>query len=240
MAHLGEVGDVTLAILAGGRGERMGRGKGELMIRGRGVLEFILDGIGWAGPTLLVTGPGRERPRGWERFDREVVDEAEGEGPLRGVLTGLQASATDTTVFLTVDMPGVGWEQVNFLVRRIGDGARRGGESRREEIAAEGPRMSGEKKREGAGETGAGALGVMLERVEGGGLRLEPFPCAMRKEAAGIIRARLERGERSVGRLRAEPGFLVVRTPEAWARGVWENLNTPADFEGFLKRAGVE
>src|SRR4051812_17878572 len=94
---------ITLAILAGGQGSRMGRAKGELLIRGRPILEHILGQIQWAGPTLIVTAPGREHPARWELFNAEAVDPMAGQGPLRGVLTALESSSTDLTIILTVD-----------------------------------------------------------------------------------------------------------------------------------------
>jgi molybdopterin-guanine dinucleotide biosynthesis protein A len=109
----------TLAVLAGGQSTRMGRPKSHLVLRGRPVLHDLLDRIAWPGPTLLVTAPGREHPPGWERFGREVADPVEGEGPLRGLLTALGACETDLLVALTVDMPGVGREQVDWLVGEL-------------------------------------------------------------------------------------------------------------------------
>ena len=97
--------DVTLAVLAGGEGRRMGFPKGELRLRGRAILPVLLEQFAWEGPTLLVTAPARERPTGWERFSREVVDPCTGQGPLRGVLTALESAATPVVVVTAVDMP---------------------------------------------------------------------------------------------------------------------------------------
>ena len=49
--------DVTLAVLAGGKGERMGMAKDALEIDGRPILRHLLDRARWPGPTLLVTAP---------------------------------------------------------------------------------------------------------------------------------------------------------------------------------------
>ena len=109
----------TLAILAGGAGSRMGRPKGWLEAGGRPMLAHLLDQFDWPGPTLLVTAPGRERPPDWELFSREVVDAVEGEGPLRGIVTALEASATPLVVVATVDMPEVRREQLEWLVGQL-------------------------------------------------------------------------------------------------------------------------
>src|SRR5436190_1357328 len=99
------VDTTTLAVLAGGAGSRMGRPKGMLEINGRPILAYLLDRIDWPGPTMLVTAPGRENPPGAERFDSEVSDDVEGEGPLRGVYTAITHATTPVVVVIGVDMP---------------------------------------------------------------------------------------------------------------------------------------
>jgi molybdopterin-guanine dinucleotide biosynthesis protein A len=111
--------NVTLAVLAGGAGARMGRAKGELVIGNMPMLQFLLDRLAWLGPTLLVTAPGRERPPGSERFEREVSDTVAGEGPLRGVLTALDHIDTETAIIITVDMPNVALEQLQWLQMQL-------------------------------------------------------------------------------------------------------------------------
>jgi len=111
--------DVTLAILAGGEGSRMGYPKGELRLGGRPILPVLLERFAWEGPTLLVTAPGRQHPTGWERFTREVADPVAGQGPLRGVLTALENSDTPVTVIAAVDMPRVGSEQLWWVAREL-------------------------------------------------------------------------------------------------------------------------
>jgi molybdopterin-guanine dinucleotide biosynthesis protein A len=111
--------DVTLAILAGGQGSRMGYPKGELRLHGRPILPVLLERFNWEGPTLLVTTPGRERPTGWEQFTREVTDAVGGQGPLRGVLTALENSPTDLTLVTAVDMPLLGADHVRWVVGEL-------------------------------------------------------------------------------------------------------------------------
>jgi molybdopterin-guanine dinucleotide biosynthesis protein A len=108
---------VTLAVLAGGAGTRMGGPKVWLEVKGRPILEHLLDRFAWPGPTLLVTTPGLERPPGRERFTAEATDAESGEGPLRGVLTALHASRESPYVVVTtVDMPRVGRPQFEWLL----------------------------------------------------------------------------------------------------------------------------
>ena len=107
--------DITLAFLAGGEGSRMGKPKGELEVGGQPILAYLLERFRWPGPTLLVTAPGREHPPGCELFMREVSDPVAGLGPLRGLLTALEASETSMLIATTVDMPEIGIEQFAFL-----------------------------------------------------------------------------------------------------------------------------
>jgi molybdopterin-guanine dinucleotide biosynthesis protein A len=118
MAAMNEA-EVTLAILAGGRGERMGKAKGLLRVGGQPILAYLLERFEWGGPTMLVTSPGRERPPGAELFDREVVDPVEGMGPVRGFLTALENAATSMVVVTSVDLPLVQKEQLTFLVQML-------------------------------------------------------------------------------------------------------------------------
>lgn len=108
--------DITLAVLAGGEARRMGQPKGLLRVNGTAILDDLLNRLQWPGPTLLVTAPGRERPAAADRFTREVVDPVAGEGPLRGVLTALENSETQSLIVVTVDMPGIGRTQLDWLI----------------------------------------------------------------------------------------------------------------------------
>lgn len=118
-----DLADVTLAVLAGGEGSRMGKSKALLDVNGQPILAWLLDRFRWPGPTLLVTAPGREHPPAAERFDREVLDEVAGQGPLRGVLTALDACRTERLFVTTVDMPNVGPEQARWLLDQLDDHA---------------------------------------------------------------------------------------------------------------------
>ena len=109
----------TLAILAGGEGSRMGRPKAELRIGDRPILSYLLDRFRWDGPTILVTAPGREPPPGAEGFDCEVSDPVAGEGPLRGVLTALEATSTEVLIVASCDMPMIDARQLHWLAERL-------------------------------------------------------------------------------------------------------------------------
>jgi molybdopterin-guanine dinucleotide biosynthesis protein A len=109
----------TLAILAGGAGARMGKPKSLLTVNGQPILEYLLSHIDWPGPTLLVTTPGREHPPGHDLFTREVADPVADLGPLRGLLTALEACSTPLLVVTTVDMPCITAAHLNHLIDSI-------------------------------------------------------------------------------------------------------------------------
>jgi molybdopterin-guanine dinucleotide biosynthesis protein A len=109
----------TLAILAGGAGSRMGTPKSLLKVHDRPILEYLRRRFGWTGPTLLVTTPGREQPPGHELFSREVTDPVPDLGPLRGLLSALEACHTPLLGVTTVDMPRIGPPHFDFLIESM-------------------------------------------------------------------------------------------------------------------------
>lgn len=111
--------EITLVVLAGGEGSRMGRPKAWLDVGGRPILDCLADCLAWPGPTLLVTAPGREHPPGAERFDAEACDPAAGLGPLRGLLTALEHGTTPLLVAATVDMPFVRIDHLAWLAAAL-------------------------------------------------------------------------------------------------------------------------
>jgi molybdopterin-guanine dinucleotide biosynthesis protein A len=60
--------------------------------------------------------------RAWDRFGWEATDPVAGEGPLRGLLTALDAAATAVVVVTTVDMPAVTLAQLAWLVEQLDEG----------------------------------------------------------------------------------------------------------------------
>ena len=111
--------DITLAILAGGAGSRMGGPKGSLQIHGKPILMYLLERFAWTGPTMLVLAPGAQSFDGAEKFGHVVSDPIAGLGPLRGVLTTLENSKTEITIVATVDMPGIGFEQLLWVAGQL-------------------------------------------------------------------------------------------------------------------------
>jgi molybdopterin-guanine dinucleotide biosynthesis protein A len=113
--------ELTLAVLAGGRGARMGGPKSGLAIAGQPILAYLHERLVWPGPTVLVTSPGNEHPAGAEVFGREVTDPVAGLGPLRGILTALESAETEYVIAVTVDMPAIEFGHLRWLISELGE-----------------------------------------------------------------------------------------------------------------------
>ncbi|MBW3561788.1 MAG: molybdenum cofactor guanylyltransferase [Actinobacteria bacterium] len=93
---------MTGLVLAGGRSRRMGRDKALLEVAGEAlilrvgrVLEDVCDRV------LVATGEADRYEVGWE----QVPDVSAGNGPLAGILAGLEAADSDLVAVVAVDMP---------------------------------------------------------------------------------------------------------------------------------------
>ena len=203
--------NVTLAVLAGGEGSRMGRPKAELSVGGTPMLAWLLGRWRWEGPRLLVTAPGREKPPGWDQFDREVTDAVAGQGPLRGLATALSAARTPMLVVVTCDMPCVQARQLDDLADEL---------VRRRATAW----MVMTRRASGT-------------EIAAGEEEIEPFPCAIQRAARKAVEGHLAGGARSLHSLASLAGVDVVIRPD-WAPDTYTNLNRPEEFEAFLRQVG--
>jgi molybdenum cofactor guanylyltransferase len=194
---------ITLAVLAGGEGRRMGAPKDLLLAHGKPALAALLERINWKGSTVLVAPHGERTPPGHEVFDTVVRDAMPGQGPLRGILSALSAGVGEGEVIvIPVDMPGLEREHLEWI----------------------GQQLAGRRS----------ALGMMLKR----GARIEPFPCAFRIAAAGVIQRRLDAGQLAVHALADETDVEVVSPPPEWSESVWRNVNEPGELpEGWSRSA---
>jgi molybdenum cofactor guanylyltransferase len=108
-------------LLAGGRSSRMGRDKALLELGGRTMVEIALEKLGSVCREVSLVGNNPELAR----FDVTVVPDAiAGCGPLGGIVAGLEASTSEWSLFLAVDVPFVPVEVLKMLlVAAEADGA---------------------------------------------------------------------------------------------------------------------
>jgi molybdenum cofactor guanylyltransferase len=97
-------GSITLVVLAGGASRRMGTPKAQLVIGGQTLLaRAVTAGVAaGAGEALVVGGLTDWVPNGGERA-KWVPDRYPGEGPLGGLVTGLEHATTEWMLLLSCD-----------------------------------------------------------------------------------------------------------------------------------------
>jgi molybdopterin-guanine dinucleotide biosynthesis protein A len=157
---------------------------------------------------MLVTAPGRDKPPGWDQFDREVTDAVAGQGPLRGLATALSAARTPMLVVATCDMPFVEARQFEALVDEL--------------IQRRATTWMVMTRRADSIEAAAGAG------------EIEPFPCAIQRAARRAIEAHLAGGARSLHSLASLAGVEVLVRSD-WNPDCYTNLNRPEEYEAFLR-----
>jgi molybdopterin-guanine dinucleotide biosynthesis protein A len=84
---------LTGFILAGGKSARMGRDKALLDWHGRALLDHMTELISSVADEVYVIGRGR------------LPDRLQGLGPLSGIATALETTATDANLVVAVDLP---------------------------------------------------------------------------------------------------------------------------------------
>jgi molybdenum cofactor guanylyltransferase len=94
---------LTGFILAGGKSARMGRDKALLDWHGRTMLDHMTDLISIVADEVHVIGRGR------------LPDRLQGLGPLSGIATALETSATDANLVVAVDLPKLTVKFLKYL-----------------------------------------------------------------------------------------------------------------------------
>lgn len=112
--------DFTVAILVGGDSSRMGSDKALYEVEGSAMALRVAAAATAAGATeILLIGGTQARAKklsgSWKK------DLYPGEGPLGGVITALKASAHDSVVVLSCDMPFLTDAVISSLVRGLSD-----------------------------------------------------------------------------------------------------------------------
>jgi molybdopterin-guanine dinucleotide biosynthesis protein A len=105
---------VSLIVLAGGKSRRMRTDKARLPLPGGTLVERVLAQVESLFDEILISVsraqagafPGR----------RTVVDDAEGLGPMAGILAGLKTARNETCVVLACDIPDIDTKLLRSLV----------------------------------------------------------------------------------------------------------------------------
>jgi molybdenum cofactor guanylyltransferase len=106
------------AVLAGGKGKRLGVDKASLEIGGKTVLERVLDCLLdiFTKALLVVQDDSYNAPAGYDERLKVVVDVLPGKGPLGGIYTALEHSPAPYVFVMACDMPYPSCELVRCLL----------------------------------------------------------------------------------------------------------------------------
>ncbi len=104
---------VTLLILAGGAGTRMGTAKAGLVVAGLTLIERPYQALAGLAGEVLISGPSAHGLPA-----RALPDPIPGQGPLAGLVEGLRAAATPLVLVVACDMPTVEPALARLLLRR--------------------------------------------------------------------------------------------------------------------------
>lgn len=105
---------ITAIVLAGGKSLRMGTDKGMLDLNGKTFIHHICDALQpIVGSNILIVSANKEYDAlGFAR----VEDIIENKGPVGGLYTALKESKTKLNLVLSVDVPMVSTELLNWLI----------------------------------------------------------------------------------------------------------------------------
>lgn len=106
---------ITAILLAGGKSQRMGTDKGLLDLNGKTFIQHICDALQpIVGSNILIVSANKAYDDlGFPR----VEDIIENKGPVGGLYTGLKESKTKVNLVLSVDVPLVTSELLEWLVK---------------------------------------------------------------------------------------------------------------------------
>jgi molybdenum cofactor guanylyltransferase len=109
---------ISVVVLAGGRGARMGRDKRTVTVGGRPLLRLALDLAADLSDDVILSCRASDPPpiEALAGTMPRTVFDRRGEGPLAGIEAGLAAAAHDVSIVIPVDMPRLGRPLVELLV----------------------------------------------------------------------------------------------------------------------------
>lgn len=115
--------EISVVILAGGQGRRMGGvDKGWTRFAGRPLIAHVLSRIQGQAGTVLINA--NRSLNAYRELGARVIEDREGgfQGPLMGIWSGLSAASTPWVVVVPCDTPALPMDLVARLRSGIGDG----------------------------------------------------------------------------------------------------------------------
>jgi molybdenum cofactor guanylyltransferase len=106
--------EITAIVLAGGKSKRMGTDKGMLKLNGKPFIKHICDALQpIVGSNIIIASGNKEYDvLGYTRVD-DIIDD---KGPVGGLYSALNSSKTKINIVLSVDVPMVSSELLEWLV----------------------------------------------------------------------------------------------------------------------------
>jgi len=197
-------------VLAGGRSSRMGQDKALLVLDRRTLVEHMLDKLQSRGLQARICGSRSDLTR----FAEVVPDNFAQSGPLGGIEAALAASNSELNLFVSVDLPGLPPEFLQWLVAR----------AERSQALATIPRFGDRLQ----------PLCAVYSSQLLDGVR-ESLAAGQRKVMNAIQKSARDLG-RQIDSFDVE--CVAATGPEAWPQkphpAAWfRNINTPADYEAL-------
>ncbi len=106
--------DISVAVLTGGRSQRLGTDKVLLRLHGEWLLERILNSLAVLSNDVFIVG--NDRPEFEALEVRVVADDPAGQGPLGGIYSGLKAMRHPRGLFVACDMPLLNLPLLRYMI----------------------------------------------------------------------------------------------------------------------------
>jgi molybdopterin-guanine dinucleotide biosynthesis protein A len=107
---------LTGILLSGGSGSRLGRPKADIVLAGQRLLDRALAKLAGLCTEVLIAGRAPAHGRGAGRW---VADSLAAQGPMAGLLAGLEAMLTPVGLVLACDLPLVPPALLSYLAQRL-------------------------------------------------------------------------------------------------------------------------
>lgn len=189
---------VDAVVLAGGSSRRMGTDKAALVVDGEVLVQRVVRRLRpLGGRVLLARGPRPPLPGPWAGPAPLVVADADGvDGPLAGLLGGLEAAVSDVVAVVAVDHADVDVDVLARAARHLRDAQGRLDvvvPARRAWLHAVWCRAAASRVREVLADGGTTAVGAVVGRLRTHVLRGLDGPWRLDLDTVADVAARHER-----------------------------------------------